>query len=416
MATVYSSAYYIGGSEWRRYRAALTYSTSTSNTAVTITWSATVQMADASQYGVGIQCEGNSGTGYITSSSSSFKDVKTISGTTTVNRGTSATTKTITAKAYGTTVSGYGSAGGSTSVSASISIPALESYTVSYNANGGNGTPSSQTKYYGKTLTLSSNIPTRDGYTFAGWGTSASATGVSYAAGGSYTANSAITLYAVWTANKTLTILYDANGGTDTPVRQTHLYGSTSALTQGIPTRHGYTFLGWSTSSTATSAQYASGASYTNNSFNDGDIVTLYAVWEEDDFLTIVYNANGGSYTPENQKHYIGTKTYITESKPTKDGYKFLGWTDNGSSSIIKYSSGSVYENDNFTDGDTITLYAIWMRSIDIKVRIPSGGTLKGVHIKVPDGTGYGTDNLFSSDGYSLVLSNGGYLRVKETN
>ena len=416
MATVYSDHYTISGLSLGGYRAALTYSTSTSNTAVTITWSATVQMKYAAKYGVGITCEGSTGTGYITSSSSSYVDVKTISGTTTVNRGTSASTKTITAKAYGTTVSGYSSAGGSSSISASISIPALTSYTVSYNANGGNGAPSNQTKYYGKTLTLSSTIPTRDGYTFAGWGTSADATGVSYAAGGSYTANSAITLYAVWTANKTLTITYDANGGSNAPVNQTHLYNSTSTLSQGVPTRHGYTFLGWATSSTATTAQYASGASYTNDSFEDGDVVTLYAVWEEDDFLTIVYDVNGGSDAPENQKHYIGTKTYITESKPTKDGYKFLGWTDDSTSSIIKYSSGGVYENDDFTDGDTITLYAIWMRSIDIKVRIPSGGTLKGVHIRVPDGTGYGADNLVSSDGYSLVNSDGGYLRAKETN
>ena len=146
MATVYSDHYTISGLRSGGYRAALTYSTSTSNTAVTITWSATVQMKYASKYGVGIQCEGKSGTGYITSSSSSYVDVKTISGTTTVSRGTSASTKTITAKAYGTTVSGYGSAGGSISVSANISIPALASYTVSYNANGVNGAPSSQTK------------------------------------------------------------------------------------------------------------------------------------------------------------------------------------------------------------------------------------------------------------------------------
>lgn len=416
MATVYSSHYTISGLSSGGYRAALTYSTSTSNTAVTITWSATVQMKYAAKYGVGIQCEGKSGTGYITSSSSSYVDVKTISGTTTVNRGTSATTKTITAKAYGTTVSGYSSAGGSSSVSANISIPALSSYTVSYNANGGNGAPSSQTKYYGKTLTLSSNVPTRDGYTFAGWGTSADATGVSYSAGGSYTSNSSITLYAVWTVNKTMTICYDANGGQIAPASQTHLYGSTSTLSQGIPTRYGYVFLGWATTSTATSVQYASGASYTNDSFNDGDVITLYAVWKEDDFLTIRYNADSSEWADLVQKHYVGTTSYITTEKPTKDGYKFLGWTDDSSSNVIKYSSGSVYENDNFTNGDTLTLYAIWMRSIDIKVRIPVGETIKGVYIRVPDGSGYGADNLISSDGYSLALSNGGYLRVKETN
>lgn len=71
-------------------------------------------------------------------------------------------------------------------------------YTVSYNANGGTGAPGSQTKTYGKTLTLSTIKPTKNLYNFLGWATSASATKATYAAGGSYTANAAVTLYAVW--------------------------------------------------------------------------------------------------------------------------------------------------------------------------------------------------------------------------
>ena len=71
-------------------------------------------------------------------------------------------------------------------------------YTVSYNANGGSGAPASQTKTYGTTLKLSSTKPTRTNYTFKGWATSASAITATYSAGGSYTANAAITLYAVW--------------------------------------------------------------------------------------------------------------------------------------------------------------------------------------------------------------------------
>lgn len=71
-------------------------------------------------------------------------------------------------------------------------------YTVSYNANGGSGAPDSQTKTYGVTLKLSTTIPKRTNYNFLGWATSASATKAAYSAGGSYTANSAVVLYAVW--------------------------------------------------------------------------------------------------------------------------------------------------------------------------------------------------------------------------
>ena len=195
----YTSVVYIGSSQYRRYRGYLYCTTSETNTTVTISYTAKVQMADAAQYGVKIAVSGgNSATGYITSSSSSFKDVVSVTGTLSVSKGTSATTKTVTATASGTTVDGYGSAGGSASVSISVSIPAKPSYTVSFNANGGSGAPSSQTKWYGTTLTLSSTVPTRVGYNFLGWSTSSTATSATYSAGGSYTSNSAATLYAVW--------------------------------------------------------------------------------------------------------------------------------------------------------------------------------------------------------------------------
>ena len=71
-------------------------------------------------------------------------------------------------------------------------------YTVTYNANGGTGAPAAQTKTYGTALTLSSTKPTRSKYTFLGWGTSAAAKTATYSAGGSYTTNASVTLYAVW--------------------------------------------------------------------------------------------------------------------------------------------------------------------------------------------------------------------------
>ena len=83
---------------------------------------------------------------------------------------------------------------------ASVTVPAKPSYTVSYNANGGSGAPSNQTKWYGENLTLSSTVPTKTGYAFLGWSTSSTATSATYSAGGTYSSNSAATLYAVWEA------------------------------------------------------------------------------------------------------------------------------------------------------------------------------------------------------------------------
>lgn len=162
-----------------------------------------------------------------------------------------------------------------------VTVPAIArpTYTVSYNANGGSGAPSNQTKQHDITLTLSSVKPTRDGYEFAGWGTSATDTGVKYSAGGQYTGNANITLYAIWTNVAKLTLAYNANGGTGAPSSQTHLINTTSKISGVKPTRDKYVFLGWSTSSTATKATYIVDGQYTNNSFTDGATVTLYAVW-----------------------------------------------------------------------------------------------------------------------------------------
>lgn len=79
-----------------------------------------------------------------------------------------------------------------------VSIPARDSHTVNYNANEGSGAPSSQTKWYGDILTLSSAVPTRTNYRFEGWSTTKGGS-VEYAAGGLYGADVDVTLYAVWT-------------------------------------------------------------------------------------------------------------------------------------------------------------------------------------------------------------------------
>ena len=83
-------------------------------------------------------------------------------------------------------------------IQGSKSIATKKTYTITYNANGGSGAPSSQTKIQGTNITLSSTKPTRSGYTFKGWGTSSSTTTVSYAAGATYSSDASITLYAVW--------------------------------------------------------------------------------------------------------------------------------------------------------------------------------------------------------------------------
>lgn len=184
-----------------------------------------------------------------------------------------------------------------------ITIPAKPSYTISYNLNGASGTISSQTKWYGETLTLSATKPTRTGYTFLGWSTSSTATSATYAAGGSYTTNSAATLYAVWKAD-TYAVSFNANGGSGAPSNQTKIYGSNLTLTIAQPTRSGYTFSKWDTKSDGTGTSYNSGGTYSANA-----AVTLYAIWTVNKF-NITYNANGGTIADSQHAWVNNNDTY----------------------------------------------------------------------------------------------------------
>lgn len=195
------------------------------------------------------------------------------SGTYTVTKGTAAKTISFSVS-FGFNLTWSGIYGGTKSASGSISVAAMTSYTVSYNANGGTGAPSSQTKWHGVALLLADTKPTRTGYTFQGWATSSTATTAAYSGGTSYTANASVTLYAVWKAY-TYTVSYNANGGTGAPANQTKHYGTALTLSSTKPTRTNYAFKGWGTSASATTVSYAAGASYTANA-----AITLYAIWE----------------------------------------------------------------------------------------------------------------------------------------
>ena len=246
-------------------------------------------------------------------------------------------------------------AGGSYTDNADVTLYAVwrydpETYSIRYNANGGTGAPANQSKTYGVPLTLSAVKPTRAGYEFLGWATSRNATTSEYAPGERYTDEESVTFYAVWRyIPKTYTVSYDANGGGNTPASQTKTEDVTLILTSTIPTRYGYTFKGWAMSSSATSATYQSGGSYTAN-----ESVTLYAVWEINTY-TVSFDANGGTNAPNPQRKTHGQNLILTVAIPTRPNHVFLGWAADSSATSIAYAPGATY-----TAEEDVTLYAVW--------------------------------------------------------
>ncbi len=261
-------------------------------------------------------------------------------------------------------------------------------YTISYNANGGTGAPSAQTKTYGKTLTLSSTKPTRAAssngttYTFKGWATSETATSAQYSAGGSYTTNAAATLYAVWSSTSAYTVSYNANGGYGAPSAQTKTSGTNLTLSSTKPSRTGYTFAGWGTSADATSVKYAAGATYSTNA----DII-LYAIWTAWTF-TVAYNANGGSGAPSSQTKTANIAISLSDTEPTKSGYVFKCWNTKSDGTGTTYHPGNYFNV--IQNGGTYTLYAIW---ITTDILIYNTGKCKAVEFVE------GETNAFYNDG-----------------
>ena len=162
-------------------------------------------------------------------------------------------------------------------------------YTISYNANGGSGAPSSQTKTHGTNLTISSTIPTRTGYTFVGWAlTQADANSGTwyYKASSTCGKNENLTLYAVWTPI-TYDVTINCNGGSGVSSRTYTI--ETASFTLGTPTRTGYTFIGWtgSNGSTAQTSVSITKGSTGNKSYT--------ANWSEHK-LTVNYYSNYATY------------------------------------------------------------------------------------------------------------------------
>ena len=159
-------------------------------------------------------------------------------------------------------------------------------------------------------------------------------------------------------------LYYRDNGGDNGPGSQSFYAGLSTTLSTSRPDRTGYTFLGWSTSSTATSASYTPGVNYTFS----GDI-DLYAVWRANVY-TVTLNKNNGSggtstvYLRYNTGWYSnsGATTSISSvTRPSRTGYTFQGYyTETSGGTQVINSSGSFVSGRLTYTAEDDTLYARW--------------------------------------------------------
>ena len=325
-------------------------------------------------------------------------------------------------------------------------------YTLTYNANGGSGAPSSQSG--AESYVISSTQPTKSGYTFLGWSTSSSATSASYSAGDTITISSNTTLYAVWEeipVYNTYELVYDANGGTGAPESLIFSENETIYISEEIPTRFGYVFEGWvsqdgfwyypgqETMFFEATVLYASWGNhklsadestvleitdecqevfvefspeesgiYTFKSFDTQDnldtigilydvngtelisdddsgdgnnFMFYYTMYEGETYYIkvssfnsaegtfgfeivpayyVTYNANGGQLILGDSvlEEVSDMSTTVPYIEAVRDGYTFVGWSENRTAQYATYTEG----DELYLDGNT-TLYAVWYKN-----------------------------------------------------
>ena len=150
------------------------------------------------------------------------------------------------------------------------------------------------------------------------------------------------------------TVSYDANGGTGVPATKKYAAGESVSIDFTTkPTKKGANFLGWATSSTATTPEYTSSGSFTMGSQS----VTLYAVWENLAVATISvtnygdvvnYSANGVNdwqiFLNDGENVYIISSDYVPIS---------------GMTTISGISTNEIYK----VQGDSQNTLVNWLRN-----------------------------------------------------
>lgn len=211
-------------------------------------------------------------------------------------------------------------------------------------------------------------------------------------------------------------IRYNANGGTNVP-SPTVVYDTlTKNISSSVPTKTGYLFRGWSTSSSwssdrmahstssggqtardgtkasITSAKSKSGwASYFGKSLSStsNTDVTLYAQWEPIQYY-VMYHGNGNFNTEQGDYPHPTILTYdvdftllpneftrdaghVVDGQTLNTGYAFTGWGLSSDSKSISYSDKQTVRNLTATDGATVHLYAVWKRDLHLRFDLNGG-------------------------------------------
>lgn len=204
----------------------------------------------------------------------------------------------------------------------------INSYTVTFNTDGGSSV-ASQTVNYGAKASRPAN-PTKTGYNFVNWYTDVSYSTV-FNFDNPITSN--ITVYAKFQII-TYTITFNSNGGSAVASQGVN-HGSTVSRPHDPTKTDHWEFVNWYTDSGLQNV-YNFSASVTSS-------FTLYAKWQGEP-VTVRYNLNGGTINGQTEitvEARVHDTITIISDKPIKSGYTFTHWEDKLKN---RYNPGDLYE------------------------------------------------------------------------
>lgn len=147
---------------------------------------------------------------------------------------------------------------------------------------------------------------------------------------------------------KTYTVSYDGAGGAGAPEAETVEENTEITVADGIE-KTGYTFGGWS---------------YAENTYSPGDKYTVTAdttftaIWDANTY-TVKFDGNGGRGEMESLSLTYDVETTLPVCEYMLGAAEFKGWATTASGEV-EYTDGQGVKNLSSTDGDEITLYAVW--------------------------------------------------------
>lgn len=176
------------------------------------------------------------------------------------------------------------------------------------------------------------------------------------------------------------------------------------------PVYTNHTFIGWNTSRDGTGKFYYPGDTY--SAINTGTNVTLYAVWQIDNYI-ITYDSNGGTGTMATQSAKGETAVKLTKNVFQRAGYLFTGWATDRYAMKPSYLDEAQYPNME----PEVTLYAQWQKTSTGFIQRPfldDKMFYKAISILGQNGTTYDREKIDSSMAHIDIADNPGYFSLKK--